>query len=291
VTKPGRSLELYFIDGRPDGMLTAEVFNWTGHVLMFPRASLALALARPEAQRAGVYLLLGEIDGEPVTYVGESEDIGARFKAHEANKDWWTRAVIVTTAGNALNKAHIKHLEARLVEEAKAAGAKLDNGASPTKSGLSEAGRANMEAFLDSLLMILPALRVDVFLTGTTPDAKAAASVAASFELRTPKHGVSAEAVLVDGAMVVRAGATARHWTGAGASYRPLHAKLVAAGVLSPEGTGLRLVRDQGFASPSAAAAVLNGRSANGQIEWKRKGTTQTYKDWEHASLAKEAAE
>lgn len=23
----GRSLELYFIDGKPDGMLTAEVFN------------------------------------------------------------------------------------------------------------------------------------------------------------------------------------------------------------------------------------------------------------------------
>jgi hypothetical protein len=30
----GKSLELYFIDGKPDGMLTAEVFNWTGHVLM-----------------------------------------------------------------------------------------------------------------------------------------------------------------------------------------------------------------------------------------------------------------
>ena len=33
----GRSLELFFIDGKPDGMQTAEVFNWTGHVLMTPR--------------------------------------------------------------------------------------------------------------------------------------------------------------------------------------------------------------------------------------------------------------
>ena len=33
----GRSLELYFIDGRPDGTLTAGVFNWTGHVLITPR--------------------------------------------------------------------------------------------------------------------------------------------------------------------------------------------------------------------------------------------------------------
>ncbi len=29
-------LELYFIDGKPDGMLTAEVFNWTGHVRDLP---------------------------------------------------------------------------------------------------------------------------------------------------------------------------------------------------------------------------------------------------------------
>jgi hypothetical protein len=26
----GRSLELYYIDGKPDGMLAAELFNWTG---------------------------------------------------------------------------------------------------------------------------------------------------------------------------------------------------------------------------------------------------------------------
>jgi hypothetical protein len=41
----GRSLELYFIDGRPDGMLTAEVFNWTGHVLVTPRTQIGAALA------------------------------------------------------------------------------------------------------------------------------------------------------------------------------------------------------------------------------------------------------
>jgi hypothetical protein len=48
-TRQGRSLELYFIDGRPDGMLTAEVFNWTGHVLMAPRTQITEALQREEA--------------------------------------------------------------------------------------------------------------------------------------------------------------------------------------------------------------------------------------------------
>lgn len=38
----GRSLDLFFVDGRPEGMLTAEVFHWTGHVLRFPRIQLAI---------------------------------------------------------------------------------------------------------------------------------------------------------------------------------------------------------------------------------------------------------
>ena len=65
-SRQGRSLELYFIDGRPDGMLTAEVFNWTGHVLMAPRTQIAEALQREEAGYTGVYLLLGERDGVPL---------------------------------------------------------------------------------------------------------------------------------------------------------------------------------------------------------------------------------
>ncbi len=50
----GRSLELFFVDGNPSGMQTAEVFNWTGHVLYFPRTQIvqALALAVPSAASA-----------------------------------------------------------------------------------------------------------------------------------------------------------------------------------------------------------------------------------------------
>lgn len=66
----GRSLELYFIDGKPDGMQTAEVFNWTGHVLMTPRTQIAAALKRAEAGYAGVYLLTGEDDEGPLAYIG-----------------------------------------------------------------------------------------------------------------------------------------------------------------------------------------------------------------------------
>jgi len=118
----GRSLELFYIDGHADGMLTAELYNWTGHVLMAPRTQLADALRRPEPKCTGVYLLLSEQDGEPIAYIGESDDVGQRLKSHDLNKDWWTSVVFITTAGNKLNKAHVRYLEARLISEAKRIG-------------------------------------------------------------------------------------------------------------------------------------------------------------------------
>lgn len=166
----GRSLELFFIDGKPDGMQTAEVFNWTGHVLMTPRTRLPAALQRREAQHSGVYILLGEDEksGDTTVYVGESENIAQRIRNHDTNKDWWTQAVLVSTAGDVLHKAHIKYLEARLIGLARRVGkALLDNGTAPEAGGLTEAAQVNMEVFLDTLLMVLPALRIDAFLEQT----------------------------------------------------------------------------------------------------------------------------
>ena len=49
TTKP-KSIELYLVDGDPDGMLTATIpFQWTGHVLVTARTQLKKALQREEA--------------------------------------------------------------------------------------------------------------------------------------------------------------------------------------------------------------------------------------------------
>lgn len=291
----GRSLELYFIDGRPDGMLTAEVFNWTGHVLVTPRTRLKEALARPQSSFTGVYLLLGERDGKPLAYIGEGEDIAARMKSHEANKDWWTTAVLVTSAANNLHKAHAKFLESRLVEEAKKVGVMpLDNGNTPPRPGLSESARANMEAFLDYLFMVLPAVRIDMFVQNVRPAAVATSSAPSTttsvqFTLDYPKQGLKAVAVLEDGEFVVQAGSQARaSWEGqekATSAYASLHDDLKRSGVLILNGDHCVFAENYAFSSPSAAAAVVYGRQAQGTTAWKT-SIGQTYKDWEAAQLA-----
>jgi len=295
ATAEGRSLELYFIDGRPDGMLTAEVFNWTGHVLMTPRTRIGEALARKEARYTGVYLLLGEKDGEPCAYIGEGEDISDRIRNHDTRKDWWTSAVLVTSAANNLNKAHVKYLEARLVEEARAAGrVTLDNGNTPPRPSLSEAAQSNMESFLGYLFMVLPAVRVDLFIKNTRPLVKSAASTGTSaiprFVLFNRKHGLTAKAVLQEGEFIVEVGSMARlRWEQEGSEhtgYALLHDELRKTGVLQDAGDHCIFTQNYAFNSPSAAAAVVNGRRANGPLEWRLEGGSLTYKDWEAGQLA-----
>lgn len=296
-TAVGKSLELFFIDGKPDGMLTAEVFNWTGHVLMTPRTRIADALARKEAGYTGVYLLIGEKDGEPLAYVGESDNIRDRIKSHDAKKDWWEKAVLITTSANNLNKAHVRYHEARLVAKAKEVGrVPLENGTAPLAAGLTEAAVANMEAFLEYLWMVLPALRVDMFLQHAKPKGAALASTTApgapTFELVSKKKGVVATAQLVDGEFVVLEGSSANsEWASkakSNHSYAALREDLEKTGVLVPSGDVCVFTSSYGFSSPSAAAAIVQGRPANGRIEWHVKGTQQTYHEWETESLLKE---
>ena len=296
MSAQGRSLELFFVDGRPDGMLTAEVFNWTGHVLRTPRTQIREALERPEAGYTGVYLLLGEGDERSRLYIGEAEDLRERLRDHVKTRDWWNEAILITTAGDALHKAHVKYLESRLVEIARDVGqAELDNGNTPARSSLSEAATANMESFIDTLQMVLPAIRIDAFLSrkrNPKPD-PAAVPAPQVFEFVIPKHGVAATAVLQNGEMIVQAGSHVRpHWAADRkwhSYYWKLHDELVASGTIRTEGNVGILTSDLAFSSPSAAAALVSGRSANGRVSWIHRATGQTYGNWEEAQITGDA--
>lgn len=55
----GKTIRLYLVDGVPTGILTAEIINWSGKVLVAPRGQLADLAQRPEVKRTGVYFLVG----------------------------------------------------------------------------------------------------------------------------------------------------------------------------------------------------------------------------------------
>ena len=296
----GRSLELFFVDGRPDGMLTAEVFNWTGHVLRIPRTNLADGLKRPHARQTGVYILLGDDEDGPLAYIGEAEDMSARLRDHAKQKMWWEQAVLITTAGDALHKAHVKYLESRLVETAlAAANTRLENGNAPVRSSLNEAATANMESFLATLHMVLPAIRVDLFQSGrrkvqSTVSMESDHDAKPEFELKLPRRKLHARAKLIENELVVLAGSVVSpEWVGDrkyDTHYWKLHDELRDRGVIAVNGETGTLVEDFAFSSPSAAAAVVAGRSSNGRRDWKLPDG-RTYADWEEDQLDKVATE
>lgn len=292
----GQTLELYFIEGRPDGMLTAQLFNWTGHVLQTPRTRLAEALRRPESSQTGVYILLGEDEnGRQKAYIGETEDLRERLRNHEARKDWWTSAVLITAIGNLLNKAHVKHLESWLVETARSVNLiDLDNGNTPPRSSLGEAARNNMEVFLDNLLHVLPAIGVRFFIERRRDDRPATSAPNESneifhFTLATPKHGIRATARLENGEFIVEAGSLGRvTWEGVPEhNYSRLFQDIANAGITQISNGHRLFLKDFAFGSPSAAGAVLNGRATNGPDQWRvADNPTIKYKEWEERRLA-----
>lgn len=279
----GRSLEVYLVDGRPDGILVAESFNWAIHVLKAPRTLLKAALAREEANRTGVYVLLGEREGKPLAYIGMSKNIGERIRNHN-QEDWWETAILVTSLADRLNETHARFLEARLIEKARSVDRHtLDNDRIPTPQNLGEVGEAQMQEFLDQLLLILPALQTDLFVDDRRLETQQENSPV--FELVAPDLGIKATAFQEEnGKFVVKQGSQARvEWVGNNptCSSARLHAELVGRKVLLREGEHRIFTNNLAFDSPSAAASVVRGTPANGHTEWKVQGKGQLYREWQ----------
>lgn len=274
----GRSIELFFHDGDPDGMTTATIpFQWTGHVLVTNRTQVFDAVKEPETSQPGIYLLVGEKDGTETLYVGETDEIRARIKQHiaEGKKDWWDKAIFVTANGEPLNKAHSRYLESRIYKLAKQIGKiALENAQEPTMSQLSKAATAHMEDFLSNMRLVLPALRFD-FLTEQTKPKKEqrqeqAADEVTYFVLKTKE--VSARAWKDGGDFVVEAGSDARaSWVGTttkNGTYGRLYSQLVSQGVIVESPTGRTFQENYAFNSVSAAASVVTGRQTSGTGSW-----------------------
>jgi hypothetical protein len=294
----GRTIQLFLVNGTPSGLMIASIHSRTGSVLVATQATFAALLSRPEVDRTGVYILFGPDPQDPLAlraYIGEADSVRDRIDASAKQRAFWESAVVVTTSDEALNKGHVRYLEARLIEVARASGrAKLDNGVDPAtdRHRLSEADRANMEAFLANLKVILPVVGLDL-LKPPLPTLKSEAVPLgqAQFEMRH-KSGVSAVAIEQDDEFVVLAGSRALKDTGyAMQSYANLKADLVAKGVLFPKGDGYEFQQPYAFKSPSAAAAVVLDRNSNGRQEWKVSGARMTYHEWQEAKARSGSAQ
>ena len=161
------TIRIFVPDGDPEGVRVIDRMNWTGLGIIFPREKWTTTKQRPEFSRTGVYVLSGYERAEdelPTIYIGEGDVIRNRIDSHYQNKDFWDRAIVFTASNNSLNKAHVKWLEYALVNRAvQAKRSILENGTEPQEPALSEAERADTEAFLNEVLQILPLVGLRAF--------------------------------------------------------------------------------------------------------------------------------
>lgn len=298
----GRSIRLFLVDGTPNGLLTAEIMNWTGHVLTGPRTKLPELVQRPECGRTGIYFLVGpDIEGSPrpQVYIGESDDVSTRLKQHnrpedKGGKDFWEKVCLITSKDQNLTKAHVKYLESLLIQSAGELGrCKLINGTAHEYINLPESDRADMAFFMEQIRTVLPVLGLDFLRVrpaisnqqsvAPVPDAKSPKFIA-----EVPRHGIKAFGQEIDGEFYVLKGSTARGaWNGVKGGYQSLYQQLCDDQVLVDCDKGLKIfARDYAFTSPSAAAAVFCGRSANGRRHWKLESTGQTYGAWQDQQVS-----
>ena len=264
----GKTIELFLADGTNDGVVTAELSNWSGKAIKIPRIDIKQS-KREDITEPGVYFLLCEnANGTTSAYIGEAENIKDRLVMHindyNAGKEpyYWATAIIFV--GRDLNKTLIRYLEKRLVEIANESGKYSVLTKSTYKNTIiKESQKANMEEFIDNIKILLKVLGYDFLEAPAKPTAtekmlycKGNNAVATGF---VSAHGFT---VLKDSTVSDH---TVPSFKTNVVSWYELRGKLESDGTI----TDGAFTKDYEFSSPSAASAIVLGRPSNGNTDWK----------------------
>jgi len=266
------TIKLFLPRGDAKSLRTAEISNWTGKAIAAPRTELDELLAREELDKAGVYILIGS---DPLTnaaraYIGEAEVIRERLKQHKV-KEFWVTAIVFVSKDENLTKAHVRFLESRLLAEAAQVGRFTLEQNQAGGSRLPESDREDMEVFLARIRQLLPVLGSDIL----TPIAQPAATPQPGGVLFCRIKGAEALGQRTANGFVVFAGSTAVLEERPSAEKYPYvvaqRKQLIADRTLIEKDGFLIFAKDAEFSSPSAAAVVIHGGSANGLTAWVSK--------------------
>lgn len=288
----GRTVKIFLVNGIPGGLITAEIMNWTGKFTVGSRLQLPDLLARPELQKPGIYFLTGSNPEDPsqeVVYIGESGNIGIRLGQHNSNpaNDFWEKTIVVTSKDENLTGAHCLYLESKLIQKTRLANrVVIKNVTNPENPNLPESDVADMEGFLEHILIVLPVLGYTFAnpLPVVLPVQNNQTSDQSSPIFTMAYSGANATAQEINGEFVILQGSLARknHAPSLADSYIHMRQKLVQEQKLvDSQNNGFwSFTQNVPFQSPSTAANVVGGASINGRQQWKVEGTLKTYASW-----------
>ena len=270
----GKAIELFLVNGTAESLITAELSNWNGKAIKIPRTEVA-GCTRDDIRGAGVYFLFCQNDdGTDAAYIGEAENVLERLIQHlrdyQSGKEkyYWNTAVVFV--GRDLNKALIRYLENRFVEIAKDCGRFTVLTKNTYKNTvMKESQIASMEEFIDNVKILINTLgyRILVPMPQASDD---------TVYLYCKGSNASGKGFVSSGGFTVLKGSivsdhTVPSFENKEKNYYNLRKALETDGTIAER----TFTKDYEFSAPSAASAVIMGRTSNGNEDWKTEDGTK----------------
>ena len=291
-----KTIKLFLEENSIQDIVSAEIGNFTGKVLTFPRTHLSKLLKREELQQAGIYILASKANcdrNETSIYIGRSENILSRLKQHDdENNDFWERGALIFAKDGNLTQSHIIYLENKLIKSAiKSKSAILKNVQLGELTNLPESDVCDMGYFAEQIELLLPIVGFNYFEAATEINKKSnivyfpqkfIPQDSPVFHMNTLE--TDAYAQKIDGKFIVFKDSVARNRcvNSFAETYKQLRERLIKEGKLSFDRMKNQLVftQDVSFKSATAAAAVIGGGNLSGRATFKIINTNTTYGEW-----------
>ena len=156
-----KTIKMLLYDGTLNGVMNISDSAWeSGKMYSAPRESINDLVSRADCRKYGVYLLLSDQQ----VYVGQASDLERRTRQHLADKNWWTRVILMTTKDDSFTASDIDYLESRLIDLAGKAGkSDSDNRKRGNPQKVDEFRQAELEQYLEEALFLLELIGILVF--------------------------------------------------------------------------------------------------------------------------------
>jgi hypothetical protein len=272
-----KTIQIFLPAGDPQGIRIAEITTRIVQVIEVPRSLLPEFLKMHESTQVALYLLFGEAEdgADPQVYIGQTGDLRARLAAHNKEKEFWQRALVLVSRTNSLTQTHGLFLEWHCLQAARKAGRYQDaNGNSGSKPYTPPPLEADCMEIFETGSILLSTLGYPVFAPVArplTPPAPSAPPPAGEvFYLKV--SGADGRGQYTPEGFVVLQGSRGRRQNSPSAPAWVVssRSRLLQDAVMHEESDAVVFDRDHLFSSPSPAAQALLGRASNGWTAWKR---------------------
>lgn len=291
MSTKARSINIFLLDGEPDGIRTAQIAMSTIIGVAFKDVQLGRVRNAFSGliDRPGVYVLTGvNANGKLAAYIGQSENVSDRIqhwysKNSESTSLEWTEAIAFVSKDETLTASHARFVEAELIQAAQGNPHwDVPNKQRPSSDGkLPKPDEFAMREFVDQAKTLAGALGCSIFKAVSSKSKQSGLFDAAqpatapefspAFKMAGTGYDASAVVSLTTGDFVVQKGSTIKSQPAPSMPKGALKIRetLLTDGVLQVNDGAVSFTQDYSFSSSSTAACVVCGGSISGNAAWK----------------------